>query len=99
LLFRPKLATIADISTSILGLFYGGYLPSYWIKLRQFDQTEIFSWQWLHLNQSAIYVFLAFMCIWASDIGSYFIGKMIGRTKLSQISPKKTVEGAAFGLG
>ncbi|NJO94521.1 MAG: phosphatidate cytidylyltransferase [Hydrococcus sp. RM1_1_31] len=34
LLFQPKLATIADISTSILGLFYGGYLPSYWIRLR-----------------------------------------------------------------
>ncbi|WP_448597750.1 phosphatidate cytidylyltransferase, partial [Thermoleptolyngbya sp.] len=34
LLFQPKLATIADISTSILGLFYGGYLPSYWVRLR-----------------------------------------------------------------
>lgn len=34
LLFQPKLATIADISTSILGLFYVGYLPSYWIRLR-----------------------------------------------------------------
>jgi phosphatidate cytidylyltransferase len=34
LLFQPKLASIADISTSILGLFYGGYLPSYWIRLR-----------------------------------------------------------------
>jgi len=29
LLFQPKLATIADISTSILGLFYGVILPSY----------------------------------------------------------------------
>ena len=28
------MATIADISTSVLGLFYGGYLPSYWIRLR-----------------------------------------------------------------
>ena len=34
LLFQPKLATIADISTSLLGLFYGGYLPSYWVRLR-----------------------------------------------------------------
>jgi phosphatidate cytidylyltransferase len=31
LLFQPKLATIADIASSILGLFYGGYLPSYWV--------------------------------------------------------------------
>jgi phosphatidate cytidylyltransferase len=34
LLFQPKIATIADIATSILGLFYGGYLPGYWIRLR-----------------------------------------------------------------
>ena len=34
LLFQPKLATIADISTSILGLFYSGYLPSYCVMFR-----------------------------------------------------------------
>jgi phosphatidate cytidylyltransferase len=34
LLFQPKLSTIADIASSILGLFYGGYLPSYWVRLR-----------------------------------------------------------------
>jgi phosphatidate cytidylyltransferase len=34
LLFQPKFASIADISASILGLFYGGYLPSYWVRLR-----------------------------------------------------------------
>lgn len=29
LLFQPRIATISDISASILGLFYGGYLPSF----------------------------------------------------------------------
>jgi phosphatidate cytidylyltransferase len=37
LLFQPKLATIADISASIMGLFYVGYLPSYWVRLRGID--------------------------------------------------------------
>lgn len=27
LLFQPKMATIADVAASILGLLYGGYLP------------------------------------------------------------------------
>ena len=28
------MATIADISASIMGLFYVGYLSSYWVRLR-----------------------------------------------------------------
>ncbi len=95
LLFQPKFATIADISASILGLFYGGYLPSFWIRLRGLHQHDAYLFG---LDQGGIYVLLAFCCIWASDIGAYLMGKLIGRTRLSDISPKKTVEGAAFGL-
>lgn len=99
LLFQPKFATIADISASVLGLFYGGYLPSYWIRLRGLDGNGIGDLSYpLGLNEGGIFVLLAFCCIWASDIGSYTIGKLVGRTRLSDISPKKTVEGAAFGL-
>ncbi len=95
LLFQPKFATIADISASVLGLFYGGYLPSYWIRLRGLDSHINYPWQ---LSEGCVFVLLAFACIWASDIGSYTIGKLAGRTRLSDISPKKTVEGAVFGL-
>ena len=42
--------------------------------------------------------FLAVACIIAADVGAYFVGKSVGRTPLSEISPKKTVEGAAGGL-
>jgi phosphatidate cytidylyltransferase len=41
---------------------------------------------------------LAFGCIWGSDIGAYLGGKWLGRTPLSNISPKKTVEGAVCGM-
>ncbi|MGH2414582.1 MAG: phosphatidate cytidylyltransferase [Microcystaceae cyanobacterium] len=116
LLFQPKLATIADISTSILGLFYGGYLPSYWIRLRvglvlATTPTSIASsnlplmgyWpeSWTNPNtfpQALTVTFLAFGCIWAADIGAYLMGKYFGRIRLSSISPKKTVEGALFGI-
>ncbi len=129
LLFQPKLATIADISTSLLGLFYGGYLPSYWIKIREslsnvslqpnssrplssalespaiavnnnFPFHDYLSNTWLssHLFSPGLSItLLAFGCIWAADIGAYFIGRFFGRTRLSEISPKKTVEGALFG--
>jgi phosphatidate cytidylyltransferase len=131
LLFQPKLATIADISTSLLGLFYGGYLPSYWIKIREsisnipvissqpslsqplpsilespaiaannFPFPDYLSNSWLspHLFSPGLSItLLAFECIWAADIGAYFVGRFFGRTRLSEISPKKTVEGAVFG--
>jgi phosphatidate cytidylyltransferase len=112
LLFLPKISSIADISTSIFGLFYGGYLPSYWLRLRVgLDQTIPdrfpFIGDWLlsltkfHLGSippAFSLTLLSFMCIWAADIGGYAFGKILGRTRLSDISPKKTVEGAMFGI-
>lgn len=108
LLFQPKFATIADISASILGLFYGGYLPSYWVRLRALDSvaTSNLPWggywpDWTNLStlpQGLSVTFLAFGCIWAADIGAYIMGNLFGRTRLSDISPKKTVEGAVFGV-
>ena len=120
LLFQPKLSTIADIAASILGLFYGGYLPSYWIRLRvgldpaniattEFSQAvasnlpvNIYpSSSWTSSSSISLgltSLLLAFLCIWAADIGAYFMGKFFGRTSLSHISPKKTVEGAVFGV-
>ncbi len=109
LLFQPKLASIADISTSILGLFYGGYLPSYWVRIRALNSadtsnimlngfwpTEGFSFN--TLPQGLALTLIAFGCIWAADIGAYTMGRLFGRTQLSNISPKKTVEGAFFGV-
>lgn len=109
LLFQPKFATIADISASIMGLFYGGYLPSYWVRLRSLGNLESrnlpldgfwpSNWTDLpHFPQGLTVTVLAFACIWAADIGAYTMGKAIGRTRLSEISPKKTVEGAVFGV-
>jgi phosphatidate cytidylyltransferase len=111
LLFQPKLATIADIASSVLGLFYGGYLPSYWVRLRvslpntismsnlPFDGYWPDSWTSLDRLPTALTLtFLVMACIWAADIGAYTMGKNFGKTQLSNISPKKTVEGAIFGV-
>ena len=109
LLFQPKFATIADISTSILGLFYGGYLPSYWVRLRAIGNSAVsnlpFGGYWPEtwtdlpaLPPGLTITLLTFFCIWAADIGAYIIGKIFGKTRLSDISPKKTVEGAVFGV-
>ncbi|MGV2829698.1 phosphatidate cytidylyltransferase [Myxosarcina sp. GI1(2024)] len=111
LLFQPKMATIADIASSILGLFYGGYLPTYWVRLRVSlpDSASLSNlplkgyWpdSWANPSQFPVALtitFLVMACIWAADIGAYTMGKAFGRTQLSSISPKKTVEGALFGV-
>jgi phosphatidate cytidylyltransferase len=109
LLFQPKVATIADVAASILGLFYGGYLPCFWIRLRDLGDSAAalpFGGYWPQswplslptIPPGLLLTLLAFACIWAADIGAYTIGKFFGRTPLSNISPKKTVEGAAFGI-
>lgn len=119
LLFQPKMASIADIASSILGLLYGGYLPSYWVRLRvgwveasalpadavasatNLPLKGYWPTSWTDLGalpEALTATLLAFGCIWAADIGAYFFGKFFGRTRLSHISPKKTVEGAIFGL-
>lgn len=110
LLFQPQVATIADVAASILGLFYGGYLPCFWIRLRDLGDTGAATFpfggywpssDWPNLEtipQGLLLTLLAFACIWGADIGAYIGGKWLGRTPLSNISPKKTVEGAACGM-
>jgi len=104
LLLQPKPGTIADIAASIFGLFYLGFLPSYWIKLRALESSvsntsngfklvEIFSnSSGLTLTLTSCFLIVAF------DIGSYFVGKSFGRRSLSPISPSKTIEGLIGGI-
>eukprot|EP00775_Hariotina_reticulata_P009772 gene9772-9929_t len=104
--------TFSQLTSSVFGLFYCGYLPSFWIKLRNLDiagpvlQLPGVSSQALssisallpQLTVGLVATLTTVACIIAADTGAYFVGKNLGRTKLTDISPKKTVEGAIGGL-
>ena len=102
LLLQPKSGTISDIAASIFGLFYLGFLPSYWIKLRALETGLSNSGVTLLSNfPNSIGLYLTLtscFLIVASDIGSYFIGKSFGKRSLSPISPSKTIEGLIGGI-
>ena len=105
LLLQPRTGTIADIAASIFGLFYLGFLPSHWIKLRDLADPSLapnlsgpISLVGLPWSSGLALTLLACFLIVATDIGSYVIGRRLGRHPLSPISPGKTIEGALGGL-
>jgi phosphatidate cytidylyltransferase len=76
---RDQAAT--DFAITIAGIFYLGYIGSYFISTRAFPNGQ---WWILILLPSG----------WLADSGAYFIGKRFGKHKLSpRLSPKKTWEG------
>ncbi len=104
LLLQPKTGSIADIAASIFGLFYLGFLPSHWIKLRNLQNID-FSISLQSIQEPMGILTIGFyitlitcLMIVACDIGSYYFGKIYGKHSLSPISPSKTIEGALGGF-
>ncbi|KAK6240028.1 hypothetical protein QUC31_005497 [Theobroma cacao] len=122
----------AQLSSTMFGLFYCGYLPCFWVKLRcglaapalntrkkgewgdDFHQTVLLSsffltglgagWPFLlggqaHWTVGLVATLISVSSIIAADTYAFLGGKAIGRTPLTNISPKKTWEGAIVGLG
>ncbi len=101
LLLQPITGTIADIAASVFGLFYLGFLPSHWIKLRELSDPALapnLAGDGTEVTAGMALTLLAILLIVATDIGSYTIGRRWGRRPLSPISPGKTVEGALGGI-
>ncbi|MGM9998887.1 MAG: phosphatidate cytidylyltransferase [Candidatus Bruticola sp.] len=75
---KERRSFIVDSAVNCFAVIYCGFLPSLLCFIRN---VHIF-----------IVVFLVVICI-ASDVGAYFFGKTMGRTKLSPLSPGKTWAG------
>jgi phosphatidate cytidylyltransferase len=67
-------------------IYVGGTLSAV-AMVREFDPT-------------GAWVLLTMVLAWGSDTAAYFVGRRFGKSKLApRISPKKTLEGSAGGLG
>ena len=96
LVFNKKSASISEISTSLLGMFYVGFLPSFWVRLRALDVAFptklpmlLKGVAWAHAETwtfGAIITWWTWLSIVCADVGAYFIGKMFGKNKLGSLS-------------
>jgi phosphatidate cytidylyltransferase len=83
---RPLPEIFTALSITLFGIFYVSWLLSH--------LTFLFA-----LTNGKRFVFYVLVVVWAGDTGAYYTGRFFGRHQLApNISPKKTVEGAAGGL-
>lgn len=93
----------SQFTSTVFGLFYCGYMPSFWVKLRQMGGELPVPPLVAAAGLEGLWstglpaTLLTVLCIVAADTGAYVGGKSFGRTALTTVSPKKTVEGAASG--
>jgi phosphatidate cytidylyltransferase len=86
-LFRKDFSKVlAEISITIFGSIYLGYLLSFMIKIKD-------------LPNGNYYLISLLIVTWVNDIGAYLIGSYFGKNKIfPKISPKKTIEGSIGGI-
>ncbi len=89
-LFRNKGSAIVNLGITFLGIFYIGIFSSTLIKLREFFPDY---------EQGAYIIVTMFASIWICDSAAFFGGVRFGKRRLyERVSPKKSWEGAIFGL-
>jgi phosphatidate cytidylyltransferase len=78
-------AAVHRLGLQLLGVLYVGFFMPHVTLMRELPGGE--GWRWLLFTIAAVF---------GSDSGGYFAGRAFGRRQLlPEVSPKKTVEGAA----
>ena len=93
-IFRRRLdqRPLAVAAVSLFAVLYTGGMLSFAYTLRYHNYAIG------RTGQSLVLLFPVLLT-WASDVGAYFTGRAIGRTKLMpSVSPAKTVEGSIGGI-
>uniref|UniRef100_A0A7S0RRY3 Phosphatidate cytidylyltransferase n=1 Tax=Pyramimonas obovata TaxID=1411642 RepID=A0A7S0RRY3_9CHLO len=105
---EKKRIRFTQITSLVFGLFYCGYLPSFWVRVRAIELPATMNMAGfatgLGINLPPVTVeagllctVLPVLCIVAADTFAYLGGRTFGKTPLIAISPKKTVEGLLCG--
>ncbi len=83
---------LAVAAVGLFIVFYTGGMLSFAYDLRYHNYA-------IGRIGQCLVLLLPVLLTWASDVGAYFVGRLLGRTKLMpSVSPAKTVEGALGGV-
>ena len=74
-----------DLVYTFVGIIYIAFFISTMVMLRNSENGKILVWYALFAG-------------WATDVFAYSIGMRFGKHKFSQVSPKKSIEGAIAGI-
>ncbi len=85
-LFGTRQGYLARSAFTVFGVLYIGWLGSYFLALRNLPQV------------GTAYTVASIVVIAMTDIFAMLVGTTLGRTPLTSISPRKTVEGALGGF-
>ncbi|KAI4356735.1 hypothetical protein L6164_000730 [Bauhinia variegata] len=97
----------SQLSSSIFGLLYCGYLPCFWVKLRCGLAAPSLNTRAIwpvslggqaHWTVGLVATLISISSIIAADTFAFLGGKACGRTPLTSVSPKKTWEGTIIGF-
>jgi phosphatidate cytidylyltransferase len=91
--FRPiDRRPLTAAAVSVFTVLYTGGLLSFAYELRYHNYA-------IGRVGQCLVLLLPVLLTWASDVGAYFVGRLLGRTKLMPaVSPAKTVEGSIGGI-
>jgi phosphatidate cytidylyltransferase len=93
-LFRRSESAIANLGTSLLGIFYIGLFSSALVLIREYYNDSFFLY-----DQGGYLIIAILVTIWVCDSAAYFIGSATGKHKiLTRVSPHKSWQGAIAGF-
>jgi phosphatidate cytidylyltransferase len=92
-------AALGSLGCLCLGLFYLSFLPSFVLKIRHLGENGLPGGpNWNDFGQKM--VIATIVVAKGCDIFAYLVGRVVGRHKaFPHLSPGKTIEGVAAGLG
>lgn len=95
---------LGGVAATVFGIAYTGGALSYGYAIRYHDYAFApanlsLGGRGFTVPSGGLLLLLPVLITWASDIGAYAVGRLVGRHKLiPSVSPGKTVEGAIGGL-